>query len=135
MFDDFSPLKSLSPKSNSSCAISPGKTLFMSLGPMPQFDKIDDISKIRIVFNPFNELYEFNNLRNAYEFEIIQKIIPLFEGQIIYLMLNRPQHRCTSEFLAGKERLLRLTPDINRLEFRFIGNTPLYKIDLFIKVD
>lgn len=47
---------------------------------MPQFDKIDDISKIRIVFNPFNELYEFNNLRNAYEFEIIQKIIPLFES-------------------------------------------------------
>ncbi len=35
----------------------------------------------------------------------------------------------------GKERLLRLTPDINRLEFRFYVNSPLFKIDLFIKVD
>jgi hypothetical protein len=61
MFDDFSPVKSLSPRSSS---ISPMKNLFISLGPMPEFDKIDDLSKIRLVFNPFNELYEFNDLKN-----------------------------------------------------------------------
>lgn len=31
---------------------------------MPEFEKIEDISKLRVVFNPFNELYEFNDLRN-----------------------------------------------------------------------
>ncbi len=61
MFDDFSPVKSLSPRGSS---LSPAKNLFMSLGPMPEFDKIDDLSKIRVVFNPFNELYEFNDLKN-----------------------------------------------------------------------
>ena len=44
--------------------MSPSKNLFMSLGPMPEFEKIEDISKLRVVFNPFNELYEFNDLRN-----------------------------------------------------------------------
>jgi hypothetical protein len=61
MFDDFSPAKSLSPRSST---MSPSKNLFMSLGPMPEFEKIEDISKLRVVFNPFNELYEFNDLRN-----------------------------------------------------------------------
>lgn len=54
-------MKSLSPRTSS---LSPAKNLFMSLGPMPEFDKIDDLSKIRVVFNPFNELYEFNDLKN-----------------------------------------------------------------------
>jgi hypothetical protein len=39
------------------------------------------------------------------------------------------------ELLKKRERILRLTPDLLRIEIRHLENPPLYKVDSFFKVD
>ena len=37
--------------------------------------------------------------------------------------------------LKGKERIVRLTPDLQRLELRLLDKPPQYKIDKFFKIE
>ena len=37
--------------------------------------------------------------------------------------------------LKGKERIVRLTPDLQRLELRLLDKQPQYKIDKFFKIE
>ena len=37
-------------------------------------------SKLRAICRTFNQIYEFNEIKNKHEYELFKAILPLFEG-------------------------------------------------------
>lgn len=79
--------------------------------------------KVRVMFEPFSLMYEYHHFASKAEEELIKDVIPLLEG--------------TRLFLQGRgdrtEKMLRLTPDLQKVELRQLG-TDLFKVDSFFWV-
>ena len=104
-----------------------------SISPVPNFDKDEYFHKLRVVFLPFNEMYEISTLRSERDHYLITALLPLLEGQRVFLLkshIGRQQY--PEDYLKGRERIIRLTPDVKRIELRGCGDG--YKIDKFYKV-
>jgi len=61
---------------------------------VPDFDKDDYFRKIRVVFLPFNELYEISSIKGAKDYHLVKAILPLFEGARMFFVkhLGRSQY-------------------------------------------
>ena len=76
---------------------------------------------MRVVFHPFNELYEISGLKGIKEYHLVKGILPLFEGvRIFFIKSHLGRSNYPSDYLKGKERMVRLTPDLKRLEIRLL---------------
>lgn len=55
-----------------------------SISPVPK--SRDIFCKLRVIFKPFNELYEFNELKNQADYDMVKNVMPLFEGITVYFI-------------------------------------------------
>ena len=85
----------------------------VQLGTPPSIAEFD---KVRVMFSPFNQVYEYQHFSTVAQHDLLNDLVPLLEGCQIYLTKNRPLDNL--EALLRNERLLRLTPDLQKLEIR-----------------
>ena len=78
--------------------------------------------KVRVMFEPFSMMYEYQHFQSKNEEELIKDLIPLLEGARIFLTGRGREER--------NEKMIRLTPDLKKVEIRQIGTgNQLFKVD------
>lgn len=111
------------------------KQALEKMGSPPSLEKNeDDQIKLRVIFQPFKELYEFHHFNNQAQYEAVKSIMPLFEGAKIFLVRHLHANP-SADLMKKRERLIRLKHDLSKIEIRHLDQPPLFKVDTFFKVD
>lgn len=77
------------------------------------------------MFEPFSLMYEYHHFASKAEEDLIKDVIPLLEGTRLFLQGRGRDDR--------SEKMLRLTPDLQKIELRQMGSD-LFKVDSFFWV-
>ena len=97
----------------------------LKLSPPKRVKSPEPCDKVRVMFEPFNLMYEYHHFASKAEEELIKDVIPLLEGARLFLQGRSRDDR--------SEKMLRLTPDLQKVELRQLG-TELFKVDSFFWV-